>query len=176
MKIDNWAEGLLRRVARRTSRRSVLSRIGMVMVAAPVFPLLPVDRAHAKDRSAQARTNFARHAQTTDPLKCDYWRYCAIDGSLCTCCGGGLHTCPPGTEPSPTSWIGTCINPEDGKAYLISYRDCCGTADCGQCSCDSTDRETQTYRPQGNNDIVWCFGVSSMEYHCSTAVLVGQAE
>ena len=52
----------------------------------------------------------------------------------------------------------------------------CGTADCGRCACDNTDRELQTYQPQGNNDIIWCFGVSSMEYHCSTAVLVGAAE
>jgi methylamine dehydrogenase light chain len=29
--------------------------------------------------------------------------------------------------------------------------------------------------PQLNNDIIWCFGTQSMEYHCSTAVLVGAA-
>lgn len=175
---DRYVEGAMRGLARGTSRRSILSRFGLALTAAPVFPLLPVSRAEAggKDRSVQARTEFARHAQTTDDTKCDYWRYCAIDGSLCTCCGGGIHTCPSGTEPSPTSWVGTCINPEDGKAYLIAYRDCCGTADCGRCACDNTDRELQTYQPQGNNDIIWCFGVSSMEYHCSTAVLVGAAE
>ena len=172
------AERMFRGLASRTSRRGALGRIGALLVAAPAFPLLPVSRAHAagKDRSGQARTEFARYAQTTDDTQCDYWRYCAIDGSLCTCCGGGLHTCPAGTEASPTSWIGTCVNPEDGKAYLIAYRDCCGVADCGQCGCDNTDRETQTYRPQGNNDIIWCFGVTSMQYHCSTAALVGVAE
>ncbi|MBP8852592.1 MAG: methylamine dehydrogenase (amicyanin) small subunit [Moraxellaceae bacterium] len=176
--VDSAVERTLRKLAGSTSRRGILGRLGAVLVAAPVFPLLPVSRAEAagKDRSVQARTEFARNAQTDDESQCNYWRYCAIDGSLCTCCGGGLHTCPPGTEPSPTSWIGTCVNPDDGKAYLIAYRDCCGTADCGQCSCDNTDRETQTYRPQGNNDIIWCFGVSSMEYHCSTAVMVGAAE
>ncbi|PZU74662.1 MAG: methylamine dehydrogenase (amicyanin) light chain [Rhizobium sp.] len=174
----DWAEWMVRRVAGHTSRRSLLARLGAIVVAAPAFPLLPVSRAAAatKDRSVQARTHFARHAQTTDDTKCDYWRYCAIDGSLCTCCGGDLHTCPAGTEASPTSWIGTCINPDDGKAYLIAYRDCCGTAQCKQCDCDETDRETQTYRPQGNNDIIWCFGVSSMEYNCSLAALVGVAE
>jgi methylamine dehydrogenase light chain len=31
------------------------------------------------------------------------------------------------------------------------------------------------YRPQGNNDIIWCFGAGSMEYHCSTAALVAVA-
>ncbi len=169
-------ENVLRRYAGRTSRRTLISRLGAALVAAPVFPLLPYDRASAKDRTQEARTNFARNAQTTDDTKCDYWRYCAIDGSLCTCCGGGVHTCPAGTEPSPTTWVGTCINPDDNRAYLIAYRDCCGTSACGQCGCDNTDRETEIYRPQTNNDIVWCFGVSSQEYHCSTAVLIGEAQ
>jgi methylamine dehydrogenase light chain len=72
--------------------------------------------------------------------------------------------------------VGTCINPDDNKAYLIAYRDCCGKAQCGQCACDNTDRETQIYQPQTNNDIIWCFGLSNMEYHCSTAVLVGAVQ
>jgi methylamine dehydrogenase light chain len=173
---DLRVEQFMRGLAGRTSRRNILSRIGLAIAAAPVFPLLPVNRAFAKDRHVEARTNFARTAQTKDNTQCDYWRYCAIDGSLCTCCGGGVHTCPAGTEPSPTSWVGTCVNPDDGRSYLIAYRDCCGTADCGRCACDNPDRATEIYRPQTNNDIIWCFGVSSMEYHCSTAVLVGQAD
>ena len=71
------------------------------------------------------------------------------------------------------SWVGTCINPDDNKAYLIAYRDCCGKAGCGQCGCDNDDRETQIYQPQTNNNVIWCFGVSNTEYHCSTAALVG---
>ncbi|PTQ11819.1 methylamine dehydrogenase (amicyanin) small subunit [Sphingomonas oleivorans] len=177
IRTDALSERLLRSLAGRTSRRGMLARLGAALVAAPAFPLLPVSRAEAaKDRTAQGLTDFARHAQSKDDTNCDYWRYCAIDGSLCSCCGGGLHTCPPGTEPSPTSWVGTCINPDDGVAYLIAYRDCCGTAMCGQCGCDNTDRESQIYRPQANNDIYWCFGTASMEYHCSTAVLVGVAQ
>lgn len=175
--IQDKCERALRKLAGHTSRRGLLSKLGLALVAAPVFPVLPVSRAWAgKDRSSQAKTTFARQAQTKDDTKCDYWRYCAIDGALCSCCGGGSHTCPAGTEPSPTSWVGTCINPDDGRAYLIAYRDCCGTAYCRQCVCDNTDRETQTSRPQTNNNIIWCFGTTSMEYHCSTAVLVGTAE
>jgi methylamine dehydrogenase light chain len=148
----------------------------MVMVAAPVLPLLPVARVTAAESSPQ--TDFARYAQAKDPNKCDYWRYCAIDGVLCGCCGGGVHTCPAGAEPSPISWIGTCVNPEDGRSYVIAYRDCCGKPTCTagkECDCHAGDRELPTYRPQLNNDIVWCFGNASATYHCSTAALVGLA-
>ena len=41
---------------------------------------------------------------------------------------------------------------------------------------NSQDRELPVYRPQTNNDIIWCFGTSSMEYHCSTAALIGLVE
>ena len=139
-------EGGLRQLAGRTSRRGLLSRLGLALVAAPVFPVLPVSRASAKDRSGQAKTAFARHAQTSDDTQCDYWRYCAIDGSLCTCCGGSLHTCPPGTEPSPTTWVGTCINPDDSRAYLVAYRDRAGA----QTARDS-DSGAQSRHPQGHS-------------------------
>mgnify|MGYP000541177161 CR=1 FL=1 len=52
-------------------------------------------------RSPEAKTAFARNAQTKDENACDYWRYCAIDGSLCTCCGGGIHSCPAGANGRP---------------------------------------------------------------------------
>ncbi len=175
---DSAGEAVARRLARGSSRRSLLHRIGAVLIAAPVFPLLPVSRASAQTGSA-GMTDFERNAQTTDPNACDYWRHCAIDGIICGCCGGGSHTCPPGAEPSPTAWIGTCLNPDDGRSYLIAYRDCCGKGICtptgDNCRCNNTDRELPVYRPQSNNDIIWCFGTSSMEYHCSTAALIGVA-
>jgi methylamine dehydrogenase light chain len=176
---DRVIEKLTRLVARRASRRGFLARFSALFVATPLFPLLPVAR--AKDAPTPKKpqlTDFERNAQSKDPLKCDYWRHCAIDGVICGCCGGGVHTCPPGSEPSPTSWIGTCLNPDDGQSYLIAYRDCCGKAICTvdkSCMCDGTDREMPVYRPQGDNDIIWCFGQSSMTYHCSTAALIGLA-
>lgn len=178
---DKLVERLTRGMAQRTSRRDLLTRMGAALVAAPFFPLLPVARdarAAAAPATREPLSDFERNAQSKDPNRCDYWRHCAIDGALCGCCGGGLHTCPPGSEPSPTAWVGTCRNPDDGRSYLIAYRDCCGKSLCASgkdCMCDGTDREMPVYRPQGDNDIIWCFGKSSMTYHCSTAALIGEA-
>jgi len=170
---DRLGERLTRRLAGRISRRSLFSRLGATLAAAPLLPLLPVARAAAAE---PPYSDFARNAQATDDKKCNYWRYCAIDGVLCTGCGGGVHTCPPGTQPSATSWVGTCINPQDNKSYLIAYRDCCGASTCrSEAHCDGTEREMPVYRPQGDNEIIWCFGLTSMAYHCSTAALVGPA-
>lgn len=176
---DRFSEMLVRQIARSSSRRGFLGRLGVMLVAAPVFPLLPVSRASAATPQPQPLTDFERNAQSSDPKACDYWRHCAIDGVICGCCGGGVHTCPPGSQPSPTSWVGTCRNPDDGRSYLIAYRDCCGKGICSptgeKCRCNSSDRELPVYRPQSNNDVIWCFGDTSLEYHCSTAALVGLA-
>ena len=183
-RMDSLGERWTRRLAGGLSRRHLLSRLGAWAAAAPALPLLPVARAHAQATAggqpippSAAASAFVRNAQTRDDRACDYWRYCAIDGQLCTCCGGGVHTCPPGTQPSPTAWIGTCVNPDDGRSYLVAYRDCCGTSACrSKCDCLASERETPPYRPQTNNDIIWCIGLNTMQYHCSTSTLVGLAE
>lgn len=176
--LDGGFERLSRRAAQRLSRRSALAGIGALLVGTGAVPVLPVSRkaqAAPPDKASLA-SRFAQSAQTDDPTACNYWRYCASDGYLCSCCGGTTSTCPPGTAPSPTSWVGSCINPDDGKTYLIAYQDCCGQDSCGRCGCLGQEGDFPTYRPQVNNDIVWCFGASSMVYHCSSAVLVGLAE
>lgn len=184
-RFDRLIELASRRAAQRVSRRSFLTRCGGWLVASSALPLLPVSRrAQAGDAPQKPpqkpkgvfASEFANQAQTKDPTQCNYWRYCSSDGYLCACCGGGPSTCPPGSSPSPTSWVGSCINPDDGKTYLIAYRDCCGKDSCGRCSCLGQEGDMPEYRPQVNNDIVWCFGASSMVYHCSSAGLVGLAE
>ena len=168
---DRVFEKSARSLAKRTSRRSLLASLGQLLTGAALLPLLPIDR------TARAQSPDSPIAKpTADEQNCEYWKFCAIDGFLCACCGGGPHTCPPGTSPSPTSWIGSCINPDDGKTYLIAYRDCCGQDSCGRCTCLGQEGDMPSYRPQVNNDIVWCFGASSMVYHCSSAGLVGLAE
>lgn len=169
---DRFFESNSRRGAQRLSRRSLIAKIGQAIVVTAALPLLPVAR---KAQGAEPRWRFENDAQTKDPTKCNYWRYCGSDGYMCACCGGGPSTCPPGSSPSPTSWIGSCVNPDDGKTYLIAYRDCCGMDSCGRCECLGQQGESPSYRPQLNSDIVWCFGASSMVYHCSSAALVGLA-
>jgi methylamine dehydrogenase light chain len=170
---DRLVERASRRIAQRTSRRSFLGRLGLVLVGGAVIPVLPVDRTGRLKRVSAEE--FVKTAQTTDATACNYWRYCSIDGYVCSCCGGTYNVCPPGTQTSLTSWIGSCINPDDNQAYLIAYQDCCGKDSCGQCACLGLEGELPAYRPELNNDIVWCFGAPSMVYHCSSAVLIGKA-
>lgn len=167
-RVDRITEMLTRRAARGISRRSILARIGALAAVATV-PALPVSRANAQAGKVQPE-------ESGNPSSCDYWRYCAIDGFLCSCCGGSVNTCPPGTEPSPITWVGTCKNPVDGKDYIISYNDCCGKAACGRCICNRNEGDTPVYQPQGANDINWCLGTQAgIVYNCSTAVVLGAA-
>lgn len=178
--LDRVTERLIRHVAGHSSRRSLLGRLGAWATFGALVPVLPVERVSAATPTKtapypKAPSPFAAKAQTTDPTACNYWRYCAIDGFLCASCGGGIHSCPPGTRPSPTSWIGTCFNPGDGQSYLVAYRDCCGQDACSQPACLGTDGDQPSYRPQANNDIIWCFGTGALVYNCSTSVIVGNA-
>ncbi len=164
--LDKLAESVSRVAARRLSRRGMLAGVGAVIaggVGASV--LLPVSR------RADAAT---LDADPGDPNACDYWRYCAIDGYLCSCCGGTHTACPPGTVMSPITWIGTCRNPGDGKDYIISYNDCCGRSGCGQCGCMRNEGDRPAYQPSSSNNLNWCTGSGvDIVYNCSTAIILG---
>jgi len=176
--LDTLIEGRARQIAKTSSRRSFLTALGTALVGGAAIPLLPVARAAGGSEGGYPGVA----AQTTgdpndpgDPTSCDYWRYCGIDGFLCSCCGGTHNACPPGTEMSPMTWIGTCQNPGDGKTYIISYNDCCGKTSCGRCLCNRNEDDVPVYRPFANNDTNWCLGTDSSIYTCSTAVIVGLA-
>ena len=166
--LDKLAESATRRQARSTSRRSFLRTLGLLLMGAGVYPLMPVFRNGA---FAQEARNIP---ESGDPNDCNYWRHCAIDGFLCGCCGGSATSCPPGTVVSDITWIGTCRNPEDGKDYVISYNDCCGMSACGNCICQRDEGDTPIYRPQNSNSLNWCSGSQAdVPYHCSLSVVIG---
>ena len=171
---DKGVERLTRRMAQTGSRRGLLRQLGGLMVGAAIVPLLPVARGNAAN--LPSNSDHAQMAQDPgDPNACDYWRYCAIDGFLCACCGGTPSQCPPGAEMAALTWIGTCQNPADKRHYIISYNDCCGLSSCGRCECNRNEGDRPTVRPQANNDTNWCVGTSSTIYTCSTAVIIGVA-
>ena len=160
-----------RGLAQRSSRRSFIGRLGTALVAAGTMPLLPVLRQANAAESADASAGIT---ELGDPQSCDYLRYCAFGGFLCSCCGGSHTRCPPGTELSSVTWVGTCLNPADGKHYLISYNDCCGKSVCGRCGCHRTEGDKPIYYPSKSNDILWCFGTESHAYHCTVALVLSE--
>ena len=182
-KFDSVTERIARALAKKTSRRGLFARLGAAMVGGAAIPLLPVARAAPPSNDPTDDNGYPGVAAQPnqnpqdpgDPTSCDYWRHCGIDGFLCACCGGTQNSCPPGTEMSPLTWIGTCINPADGRAYIISYNDCCGSTSCGRCLCNNNEDDRPMVRPQANNDINWCLGSTTEVYTCSTAIITGVA-
>lgn len=176
--IDGLAEHRVRQTAHRHGRRSLLTRLGVGLVGGALLPMLPFDRSGQFPGAAHAAGPAQAKPKAdgkNDPLQCEYWRYCAFDGYLCTCCGGSLTQCPPGAEASKVSWVGTCLNPNDGRQYLISYNDCCGKGSCGECLCNNNERERPGYRMGVHNDINWCMANTSPLFHCTTSIVMGVA-
>ena len=187
--LDDFFERKTREVAQLTSRRNALLKFGKVLIGAGVlFPILPFDRqpqaAPSGHGGQPAGGQGGGHgggpsdglSDPNDDTTCDYWRYCALDGFLCTCCGGSISECPAGTEVSKVTWVGTCQNPNDNKAYLISYNDCCGITACARCMCNYNIGERPAYRMGVHNDVNWCMGNKANAYHCTVAVALGVAE
>ena len=175
-RLDRFAEDRMRQTAHRHGRRSFVTRIGTALIGGAILPMLPFDRSGQFSGNAHAAGVDKKPKPADDPTQCEYWRYCAFDGYLCTCCGGSLTTCPPGSEPSKVSWVGTCLNPADNRNYLVSYNDCCGVGSCGNCLCNNNERERPGYRLGVHNDINWCMANSTSNmFHCTTAILVGVA-
>jgi methylamine dehydrogenase light chain len=170
-RLDAWFARGARGLARRTSRRHFLTRLGALLVGGAAWPLLPVAR---PARAAPGEPDPS--LPEGDATSCEYWRYCAIDGFLSSCCGGTATSCPPGTGMSPVTWLGTCRNPADGRDYVISYNDCCGKDLCGRCVCMRQEGDHPVYVPSRSNDINWCMGREGIVYNSTVAVVVGVAD
>ncbi|EPZ8233352.1 methylamine dehydrogenase light chain [Vibrio fluvialis] len=166
--MDRLSEKTVRHSARQIGRRNFLAKAGVFIVGTGMMPLLPFDRSAGKV--------FAAEGPGDDINSCDYWRYCALDGNLCSTSGGSETTCPPGSEASKVAWVGTCLNPNDNKNYLVSYNDCCGKAIVNSSvACLNSERERPGYRMGLHNDINWCMANTNKGYHCTVATLVGLA-
>jgi methylamine dehydrogenase light chain len=165
--LDKTIERFSRRIAMGSSRRGILAGLGKLLIGGAARPLLPIDRAFGSTHV---------DPQQDDPTKCDYWKYCSMDGMLCSCCGGTGSDCPPGTSISKVSWVGTCRNGADGRNYLVSYTDCCGRSSCGQCNCNGNVGERPGYEMGIHNDINWCVANEQTSYHCTISLVVGLAD
>ncbi len=179
---DKLAEKSTRMLAQRTARRGLLGKLAATMVGVAALPLLPVARAASGNSEAPSGypgvspQDSMSVSEIGDPASCDYWRYCGIGGPLCACCGGSANACPPGTEMSPLSWVGTCLNPADGKKYIISYNDCCGKPTCKRCFCSPHNpNDRPVVWPQSSNNYLWCLGTKESSFTCSTANVLGLA-
>jgi methylamine dehydrogenase light chain len=171
--LDGWVAGAARRLAQTSSRRGFLGRLGSALVGGAALPLLPVARASAAEGRPAAPGEPPHDVPAGNPDDCSYWRYCSVDGFLSSCCGGTHRSCPPGTEMSPVTWLGSCRNPHDGKDYVISYNDCCGKDVCGKCFCRRTEGDMPVYYPGKSNDINWCMGTKGVIYNSTVAIVVG---
>ena len=177
--LDRFSENVMRQMAKRTSRRGFLARIGLATTGAAVLPLLPVSRATAaSSKRPPVPGDEGLEGPIGDPKACEYWRYCSMDGSLCTHCGGTTSSCPAGTVAGAITWVGTCLNPSDKKEYVISYNDCCGKTSCPSTTayCNRNQGDMPVYYPPLSNDINWCAGSeANIVYHCSMARVIGVA-
>ena len=165
-KLDNGFEAYARMAARSKGRRSMMAKIGAALVGVAVAQVLPFDR-----------RGWAVGSDWDEDDPCDYWRHCGLDGVLCSTAGGSMTSCPAGSSPSKVSWFGTCTNPEDNKAYLVSYNDCCGkTAPDFGTSCKKAENERPGYRMGVYSDVNWCMANDEKGYHCTVSIVVGIAD
>ena len=164
--LDTFVERSSRTIAGYSSRRGVLAAIGRLLIGgALLVPVLPVARAFGATPPSSEGDKESED--------CDYWKYCGMAGSLCSCCGGSSHQCPVGTEPSKVHWVGTCKSASDGKNYIVAYHDCCGQAACGKCWCENEVGNRPGYVMGLHGNVDWCMANNTLPAMCTTATIMG---
>ena len=167
--LETAVEQAARRSARVAGRRDALKKVGGIFMGGAVASSLPFDRSFGAPPEEINGID--------DDTACNYWRYCAMDGLLCTTTGGTKTACPVGSEASQVAWVGTCHNPIDEREYFVSYYDCCGKTPyrAGQ-FCLNSEGERPQYRMGLSNAINWCMANENSGYHYTVAIVVGEAE
>jgi hypothetical protein len=139
-KLDKWIADYLLRQSDTLSRRSMLARIGRVVLGLSglsLIPLLPVDR------------RFAVSAATG----CS-WETCGMCGYLCvtasTCCSGtgGYAKCPTCSGMATEASWGKCCYPCTNSCCtgtMFSYSDCCTTNSANASQCKGTPCQKACY-------------------------------
>jgi hypothetical protein len=112
--VDRWFARLARGVARRSSRRGFLARLGTFVLGTAAFPLLPVARSLGSSRPSTPGEPDPS-SPVGDPSNCEYWRHCAIDGFLCSCCGA-RKSCPPARDIASSGSAPVAIRPTGRSA------------------------------------------------------------
>lgn len=125
---DERTADLLRAFSQSLSRRSLISRLGRLMLGVlgvGVVAVLPLDPLIPEVAAAYT---------------CSSWQLCGLCGRICTCCngGGGLNVCPYGSTWS-AYWSACCYSPSTGFGSRFFYWDCLnGNANCSGClSCQN---------------------------------------
>jgi methylamine dehydrogenase light chain len=145
-----------------------------LLFAASSIPSRDVARAESPAVSKSAEPDPS--TPEGDPADADNWRYCSVDGFLAAECGGTTTSCPPGTMMSRVTWVGTCLNPADGKDYIVSYNDCCGKGPCGRSFVHRNEGDKPVYYAHKSNDVGWCMGEADAAYNSTVSIVLGVAE
>jgi len=157
--LDERLAGYLADQSNRFSRRSVLMKVGRILLrlsGLTLIPLLPVDR------------RFAVSAQST----CS-WQTCGMCGVLCNnCCSssGGFSKCPACSGIVKAGvWGGCCYAPGACSGTMFSYADCCTPIFNTATSCHGTSCQTAC-RP---NFPHYCSTTSTYYYACTIVIQGG---
>jgi hypothetical protein len=147
---DSLTEKGTRYLVHKTTRRSFLTRLGKVILAAVAggtLPLLPVDRQ-------------VEIVEAADP-NCNKWWMCGAYVDRTCSCACGTGGCPSGTT-TGSAWYSCCYDPSISYGRLISYYDCCGSS-LPSC-CSNSGCECYNGSPA-----IWCGSAGSL---CCTRVVI----